>query len=91
MADDAQLAARHATAGAVPTVVPTGRRSLAVARDAGRLDDPHVRDLIGEGHMLELVNAQLQRRLGDGVASGRMSEQSASIGRLVRRRRRRVA
>jgi alkylation response protein AidB-like acyl-CoA dehydrogenase len=55
---------------------------VAVARDAGRLDDPYVRDLIGEGHMLELVGAQLQRRIGEGVVSGRMSDQSASIGRL---------
>jgi alkylation response protein AidB-like acyl-CoA dehydrogenase len=56
---------------------------VAVARDAGRLHDPHVRDLIGEGHMLELVTSRLQHRLGDGIASGHLPEQSASIGRLV--------
>ncbi len=55
---------------------------LEVARDAGRLDDPYVRDLIGEGQMLSLVSAQLQRRIGQGVATGGMSDQSASIGRL---------
>lgn len=55
---------------------------VAAARDVGRLEDPYARDLIGEAHMLELVGAALQRRIGDGVASGRMSDQSASVGRL---------
>jgi alkylation response protein AidB-like acyl-CoA dehydrogenase len=59
------------------------RGLIAVARDTGRLEDPYVRDLVGEGHMLELVAARLQHRLGDGIAAGRMPEQSASIGRLV--------
>jgi alkylation response protein AidB-like acyl-CoA dehydrogenase len=71
------------------TEPPTGRRRLAdarsllgVAREVGRLDDAHVRDLIGEAHMLELVGAHLQPRLGEAMAQGVMSEQSASIGRL---------
>jgi alkylation response protein AidB-like acyl-CoA dehydrogenase len=55
---------------------------VAVARAVGRLDDAYIRDLIGEAHMLELVGAQLQRRIGEGVASGDMSEDAASIGRL---------
>jgi hypothetical protein len=55
---------------------------VEVARDAGRLADSYVRDLIGEGHMLSLVSARLQRRIAEGVASGRMSDQAASIGRL---------
>jgi alkylation response protein AidB-like acyl-CoA dehydrogenase len=59
------------------------RGLVEVARDAARLHDPYIRDLIGEGHMLELVASQLQHRLGDGIASGHLPEQSASIGRLV--------
>ena len=33
---------------------------LAVARDAGRLDDPYARDLIGEARMLDLVGEAAQ-------------------------------
>jgi hypothetical protein len=68
--------------------VPGGRREyggsaiLDVARDAGRLDDPHALELIGEVQMLDLVSRELQRRVGEGVASGRMSDQAAAIGRL---------
>jgi alkylation response protein AidB-like acyl-CoA dehydrogenase len=53
-----------------------------VARDAGRLDDPQARQLIGEAHMLDLVNRRLRRRIGDGIATGTMADQSAAIGRL---------
>jgi len=54
----------------------------AVARDAGRLDDPYVRDLVGEAHMLEVVDRHLRRRVGEGIATGAMADQSAAIGRL---------
>ncbi len=70
------------------TEPPSGGRGVdarvlvAVARDAGRLDDPRVRDLVGEGHMLDLVGVALQRRIGEGIASGHLSDQAASIGRL---------
>jgi alkylation response protein AidB-like acyl-CoA dehydrogenase len=53
-----------------------------VARDADRLADPRVRELIGEAHMLDLVNRKLRRRIGEGVATGTMADQSAAIGRL---------
>lgn len=71
------------------TVPPTraqGRNDagtlLAAARSAGRVDDPLARDRIGEGHMLDLVARQLQRRVADGIASGAMTDQAASIARL---------
>jgi alkylation response protein AidB-like acyl-CoA dehydrogenase len=54
----------------------------AVARDAGRLEDPSVRDLVGEAHMLEIVDGQLRRRIGEGITTGVMADQSAAIGRL---------
>jgi alkylation response protein AidB-like acyl-CoA dehydrogenase len=53
-----------------------------VARDAGRLADPHVRDLVGEAHMLDVVERELRRRIGEGIATGTMADQSAAIGRL---------
>ena len=37
-------------------------RCSQVARDGGHLDDPRVRDLVGEARMLELVGQQLQQR-----------------------------
>ena len=46
------------------------------------LDDPFARDLVGEARMLEVVEQRLQQRIGQGIRSGRMSDQAASIGRL---------
>ena len=54
----------------------------ALARDAGKLGDPRTRDLLGEARELQLVNRQLDRRLGDGIRAGQMSEQAGAIGRL---------
>ncbi|HEX4428108.1 MAG TPA: acyl-CoA dehydrogenase family protein [Frankiaceae bacterium] len=70
--------------------VPTGTRLgggsapglVDVARDAGRLDDPAVRDLIGEARTIDLVGQQLNKRVGRLVTSGQMSDQAAAIGRL---------
>ena len=55
---------------------------LTVARDAGRLDDPTARDLIGEAHMLDVVGLKLQERLGRGIAAGSIPDQSSAIARL---------
>jgi alkylation response protein AidB-like acyl-CoA dehydrogenase len=55
---------------------------LAVAHDAGRLDDPEIRGLVGEARMLDLVGRELRARIGEGIASGAMADQSAAIGRL---------
>lgn len=56
---------------------------FAVARDAGRLDDPLARDLLGEARMLELVKQSLEQRVSTGVATRTMSDQAASIARLM--------
>jgi alkylation response protein AidB-like acyl-CoA dehydrogenase len=53
-----------------------------VARDAGRLEDPVVRDLIGEGRVLDRAREALQHRIGEGMSTRRMPDQSAAIGRL---------
>jgi alkylation response protein AidB-like acyl-CoA dehydrogenase len=69
--------------------VPLGSRPsngsispFEVARDAGALDDPMVRDLVGEARMLEVVGRELQHRIADGVRTGRISDQGAAIARL---------
>jgi alkylation response protein AidB-like acyl-CoA dehydrogenase len=70
------------------TVPATGRRPtglvspLQVARDAGSLDDPMVRDLVGEARMLDVVGRQLQQRIGHAVRTGHISDQGAAIARL---------
>jgi alkylation response protein AidB-like acyl-CoA dehydrogenase len=55
---------------------------LDVARASGRIGDPVVRDHIGEAHVLQLVGDEVQRRVAGGIASGALSDQAASIGRL---------
>jgi alkylation response protein AidB-like acyl-CoA dehydrogenase len=55
---------------------------LDIARDAGRLGNPRVRDLLGEARTLDLVQDALTGRLAQGIATGRMSDQSAAISRL---------
>jgi alkylation response protein AidB-like acyl-CoA dehydrogenase len=60
----------------------TASSVFEIARDAGRLDDPWARDLIGEACMLNLVGQHLHRRIGEAMASRAMSDQAAAIGRL---------
>jgi alkylation response protein AidB-like acyl-CoA dehydrogenase len=55
---------------------------LSALREAGRVEDPTARDLIGEARMLHVVGEALQRRISRGIASGQMSDQAAAIGRL---------
>ena len=38
---------------------------LAIAREQGRMDDPAVRDLVGEARMLELVGQELMKRVSE--------------------------
>ncbi len=70
------------------TTIPVGTTRggttpvVTLARDAGRIDDPTVRDLVGEARMLECVAHALQRRIGSAIASGAMSDQGSAIGRL---------
>jgi alkylation response protein AidB-like acyl-CoA dehydrogenase len=70
----------------LPTGTPRGGNArtslLGVAEEAGRLDDPVVRDLLGEARMLDVVGTELQRRLGEGIATGTLSSHASGIGRL---------
>ncbi len=54
----------------------------ATATALGRLDDPRTCDLIGEERMLTVVREHLHRRIGAGLASGKINPQSSAIGRL---------
>jgi len=55
---------------------------VEVAREVGRIDDSEAHDIIGEARTLELVKENLQARIGVGMATGKMSDQAAAIGRL---------
>jgi alkylation response protein AidB-like acyl-CoA dehydrogenase len=55
---------------------------LALARDAGRADDPIARELVGEAVTLELVGDALRRRVGQGLETGAMTTQASAIARL---------
>jgi alkylation response protein AidB-like acyl-CoA dehydrogenase len=55
---------------------------FAVASDAGRADDPLALDLVGEARVLELVGDHLNRRIGEGTSTGKLSDQAAAIARL---------
>ncbi|MGO8862939.1 MAG: acyl-CoA dehydrogenase family protein [Acidimicrobiales bacterium] len=54
----------------------------AVARAAGRLDDPVAADLIAETRILDVVGRELAKRLSEAMATGKMTDQAAAIGRL---------
>jgi len=54
-----------------------------VLERSGRVDDPAARELVGEGHALTVATGQLSRRLPQAMATGRMTEQAASIGKLM--------
>jgi alkylation response protein AidB-like acyl-CoA dehydrogenase len=56
--------------------------AFAVAREAGRLADPHVRDLVGEAEVLQAVGTELDKRLGEGIRTGAVADQASAIGRL---------
>ena len=54
-----------------------------IAAAAGRADDPVARELIGESHALDLVQAALSRRISSGIRGGTISDQAAALTRLM--------
>ena len=54
----------------------------AIARAAGKLADPRARELIGEAQTLHLVGDALRRRIGQGIVTRTLSDQSSAIARL---------
>ena len=62
----------------------TGENPLVtLARETGRLDDPRVRDLLGEARALQRAAGELSRRIGAGMAAGTMPDSGAAIARLM--------
>jgi alkylation response protein AidB-like acyl-CoA dehydrogenase len=61
-----------------------GPTPVAIARKAGRLDDPAAQDMIGEARALRIVTHALDRRLAAAAASGKGNMDNSSIGRLFR-------
>jgi alkylation response protein AidB-like acyl-CoA dehydrogenase len=57
---------------------------LDAARGAGRSEDPRVLDLVGEARTLELVGNELMARIGEGIKTQKMSDQSAAVVRLYK-------
>jgi len=56
---------------------------LPLAQRVGRGDDPIARELVGEGYALALAMRSLAERLPGQIMSGAMSEQGASLGKLM--------
>ena len=61
-----------------------GSSVLDLARQGGRLDDPRVRDLVGEARMLQLVGQALQRRIGEGLRAGLLPTSRRPSGACTR-------
>ena len=57
---------------------------IEIARASGRMDDPSVRDLVGEARMLEIVSTELPKRISESIRTGHRSDQAAAIGRLFK-------
>jgi alkylation response protein AidB-like acyl-CoA dehydrogenase len=64
---------------------PAGVRShaFALARHAGRLDDPVARNLVGESHALNIATNEFAKRITLGIRTGRFNEPAAALSRLM--------
>jgi alkylation response protein AidB-like acyl-CoA dehydrogenase len=54
----------------------------AIAEEAGRMDDPSVRDMVGEARMLELVSQEMSTRVAERMTRGQLTDQAAALVRL---------
>jgi alkylation response protein AidB-like acyl-CoA dehydrogenase len=57
--------------------------TIALARQAGRLNDPVTRQLIGEAHALSLVSREAGTRIGQAIGGKHLSDQAAGLGRIL--------
>ena len=61
-----------------------GRDPLVeLARETGRLDDPRVRELVGEARTLARARVELERRIADGMTAGTAPDSMAAVARLM--------
>ncbi len=58
-----------------------GASLLRLAVAAGRGDDPVALDLVGEAEVLSTVGSALGRRIGEGLRTGTVSDQSSAVAR----------
>lgn len=54
-----------------------------LARRTGRLDDAVARDLLGEAYTIQRVQAELSRRISEGIGAGIFPDSTATIARLM--------
>jgi alkylation response protein AidB-like acyl-CoA dehydrogenase len=55
---------------------------VRMARAAGKVDDPVVREMLAETHILSRVAGQLAARVTEGVRTGQLADSAASLLRL---------
>jgi alkylation response protein AidB-like acyl-CoA dehydrogenase len=72
------------TSGARPHIGGEVSDLVDLARRTGRLDDPRVREDLGEARAMQLVEEQLVARVGQAMSSGAMEAPAASIIRLFK-------
>jgi alkylation response protein AidB-like acyl-CoA dehydrogenase len=70
-------------AGSMRGVNPWAPTPLAVARQAGRLDDPMARQLVGEAHALKLAGQEASARISRGIGAKRLTDQAAGMARIL--------
>jgi alkylation response protein AidB-like acyl-CoA dehydrogenase len=56
----------------------------AIAEQNDQLEDPAVRDLVGEARMLELVTKEMSTYVSDSIRAGRLNDQAAALVRLFK-------
>ncbi|MET0283708.1 MAG: acyl-CoA dehydrogenase family protein [Polyangiales bacterium] len=59
-----------------------GAAMLKIAEAAGRAEDPRAQELIGEAQTMHVVGEALKRRVGQGIMTRTLSDQSSAIARL---------
>jgi acyl-CoA dehydrogenase len=69
--------------GTTSHAATTARRLIEWARDADRLDDPIVRERLGEAHVRERVLGQLQDRLKAALLDGRAPDVDGSVLKIL--------
>ena len=55
-----------------------------IAQEHGRLQDPSVRELVGEARMLELVTKEMSTYVSESIRAGRLNDQAAALVRLFK-------
>jgi len=70
-------------AGSMRGVNPRAPAPLTVARQAGRLDDPAGRQLVGEAHALKLAGQEASARIGHAIGAKRFNDQAAGLSRII--------